>query len=212
MARPSTWWWIPSAHKGVIGIVAGQRMREHGVPTAVCTVLDRMAHGSLRAPEGYDLGALLDLARPFLASGGGHRSAAGMSFELSRLPFVRESMLRGAALQAESLVLPAQELDGDSSEGVPSAAELAALEPFGQGFPEPLVALEGRLRAPCQAFGEGHRKLRLEGQAVDVVWFSGAEAVAGLNPGDFLRVAVSPQDHPRWGRSWLVKAPLRVTP
>jgi len=74
------------AHKGVIGIVAGQRMREHGVPSAVCTVMDRMAHGSLRAPEGYDLCALLELARPFLASGGGHRSAAGISFELSGSP------------------------------------------------------------------------------------------------------------------------------
>ncbi|HJW09799.1 MAG TPA: DHH family phosphoesterase, partial [Holophagaceae bacterium] len=30
----------PTAHKGVIGIVAGQRMRDSGKPTAVCTVLD----------------------------------------------------------------------------------------------------------------------------------------------------------------------------
>jgi len=202
----------PEAHKGVIGIVAGQRMREHGVPAGVCTVLDRMAHGSLRAPEGYDLGALLELARPFLASGGGHRSAAGISFELSRLPFVRESMTRGAALQAQELISPAVELDGESSLGIPAAAELALLEPYGQGFPEPVVALSGKLKSPCRAFGDGHRKFTLEGQDVELVWFNGEQASAELRPGDYLSVAASPQDHPRWGRSWLVKAPLVVAP
>ena len=198
----------PEAHKGVIGIVAGQRMRESGVPTAVCTVLEQVAHGSLRAPEGYDLSALLELARPFLRSGGGHKSAAGISFDLSRLSFVRETMTRGAAQQAQEMVPPAMELDGRSADLVPSAPALRLLEPFGQGFPEPVVGLEGSLRGGMQAFGDGHRKFRLEGQNFDLVWFSGEEATAGLNAGDFLRLAASPQDHPRWGRSWQVKAAL----
>jgi len=202
----------PEAHKGVIGIVAGQRMRESGVPTAVCTVLDQLVMGSLRAPEGYDLGELLELARPFLRSGGGHRAAAGMSFELSRLSFVRESMTRGAAQQALGMISPALELDGQAVELIPSAAELRVLEPFGQGFPEPLLGLAGTLQAPARAFGEGHRKFRFSGQADDLVWFSGEEALADLAAGDSLRVAVSPQDHPRWGRSWLVKAALVPAP
>jgi single-stranded-DNA-specific exonuclease len=196
------------AHKGVIGIVAGHRMRENAVPTAVCTVLDQIAHGSLRAPEGYDLGALLELARPFLRSGGGHKSAAGMSFELSRLPFVREAMARGAALQAKDLVPPAQEVDGQGIDLIPSAADLQLLEPFGQGFPEPIVALEGALATRMQTFGGSHCKFRLQGHPFDLVWFNAEELAAGFAGGDFLRVAVSPLDHPRWGRSWQVKAPL----
>lgn len=198
----------PEAHKGVIGIVAGQRMRESGVPTAVCTVLEQVAHGSLRAPEGYDLSALLELARPFLRSGGGHKSAAGMSFDLSRLSFVRETMTRGASQQAQEMAPPAMELDGRSVDLVPSAPALRLLEPFGQGFPEPVVGLEGSLRGKMQAFGDGHRKFRLEGQDFDLVWFNGEEAMASLDAGDFLRLAASPQDHPRWGRSWQVKAAL----
>ena len=196
------------AHKGVIGIVAGHRMRENAVPAAVCTVLDQVAHGSLRAPEGYDLGALLELARPFLRSGGGHRSAAGMSFDLTRLPFVREAMTRGAAQQARDLVPPAVEVDGRSLDLIPSAVELQTLEPFGQGFPEPVVGLEGSLTTRMQTFGDSHCKFRLQGHAFDLVWFNGEGAAAGLAAGDFLRVAVSPLDHPRWGRSWQVKAPL----
>ncbi len=198
----------PAAHKGVIGIVAGQRMRESGVPTAVCTVLDGVAHGSLRAPAGYDLGALLDLAGPFLLSGGGHRSAAGMSFDPSRLPFVRETLNRGARKQAGELAVPAMDLDGQGVETMPRAEDLQMLEPFGQGFPEPWVAHEGRLLDPPKSFGDGHRKLRLEGLAQDVVWFSGEEETRDLEPGATLRLALAPQDHPRWGRSWNVKAPL----
>ena len=200
----------PEAHKGVIGIAAGQRMRENGVPTAVCNLLDQIAHGSLRAPEGYDLGALLELARPFLRSGGGHKSAAGISFDISRLPFVREAMTRGAAQQAVGMVPAALELDGLTVDLIPSVTDLRVLEPFGQGFPEPVVAIEGLLKARMQAFGEGHRKFRLDGHDFEMVWFNGEDAVAGLAAGDHVRVAASPQDHPRWGRSWQVKAALRA--
>ncbi len=198
----------PEAHKGVIGIVAGQRMRESGVPTAVCTVQDGIAHGSLRAPAGYDLGALLDLASPFLLSGGGHRSAAGMSFEPSRLPFVRETLNRGAREQSLELPVLAMDLDGLGVDGLPEPGELQRLEPFGQGFPEPWVAHAGRLLEPPRSFGDGHRKLRLEGLVQDVVWFSAEEDTRDLEPGANLRLALAPQDHPRWGRSWHVKALL----
>lgn len=196
------------AHKGVLGIVAGQRMRESGVPTAVCTVLEGVAHGSLRAPAGYDLGGLLDLAAPFLLSGGGHRSAAGMSFEPSRLAFIRETLIRGAQRQAEALAMPALELDGRGVEGLPDAAGLLTLEPFGQAFPEPWVAQESRLLETPRTFGDGHRKFRLEGLSQDVVWFSAEEELGDMVPGAPLRLALSPQDHPRWGRSWHVKALL----
>ena len=196
------------AHKGVIGIVASQRMRDTDVPTAVCTVLDGVAHASLRAPGGYDLNALLERARPYLLSGGGHKAAAGMSFELSRLTFVRETLTRGAAEQARARIAPAVELDGHTAELVPSFESLRTLEPFGPGFPEPVVGVEGILASGMQAFGDGHRKFRLGAQNLDMVWFNGDAAASGVSAGDFLRVAASPQDHPRWGRSWRVNAAL----
>jgi single-stranded-DNA-specific exonuclease len=196
------------AHKGVIGIVAGQRMRENGVPTAVCTIVDGVAHGSLRAPEGYDLGALLELAKPFLRSGGGHRAAAGISFEPSRLPFLRETLIRGAADQAMHLAAPAMDLDGLAMDAVPTSAGLNQLEPFGQAFPEPVVAVEGALQGRMQSFGNGHRKLRLEGHPCEFIWFNAEDSEMDLMGQDKLRLAVSPQDHPRWGRSWQVRAML----
>ncbi|MBS1784683.1 MAG: DHH family phosphoesterase [Acidobacteria bacterium] len=194
------------AHKGVIGIVAGQRCRESGKPTAVCTVLDEIAHCSLRAPDGYDLGALLDLARPFLRSGGGHRLAAGMSFEPSRLGFLRQTLLRGAEAQASHLAAPSLPMDGEASD-IPDGHALSRLEPFGQGFPPPLARVEGALLGPPQEFGQGHWRLKMRGLEGGLVWFSGAER-GRLPESGPLRVLAAPDDHPRFGRSWRVEAAL----
>ena len=198
----------PSAHKGVIGIVAGQRMRESGRPTGVCTVLDGVAQCSLRAPEGFDLGELLQLAEPFILSGGGHRAAAGMSFDLAKLPFVRQSLQRGATLQARGLQSPSLPVDGLGAELVPSPLEMDRLEPFGQGFPPALMVMQGALQAAPQTFGEGHVKLRLMGLSEPLTWFSGAESSYGMLKGDPIRMACTVQDQPRWGRSFLVEGPV----
>jgi single-stranded-DNA-specific exonuclease len=192
------------AHKGVLGIVAARRMRDSGLPTGVGTILDGLVHCSLRAPEGYDLTELLALAQPFLRSGGGHRAAAGISFEASRLPFVRQALVRGAEAQSASRVARSVAVDFLGAGDLPSAEELVQMEPFGQGFPEPLALLEGPLEAPSTAFGQGHRKFRLGGIQEGLTWFFGEEQASGLRVGSRIRVAASPQDHPRWGRSWRV--------
>ncbi len=198
----------PEAHKGVIGIVAGSRMRDSGKPTAVCTVLEGVAHCSLRAPEGYDLTSLLEQARPFLQGGGGHRLAAGMTFPLGNLAFIRATLEKGAREQAAQLPATERVLDAWGPAEIPGARALAALEPWGQGFPVPLVGLEGDLQEPVKAFGEGHWKLRLRGVAEPLTWFFGAERSAPLIAGQRLRVAAAPQDQDRWGRSWLVEGRL----
>ncbi|BDU69659.1 hypothetical protein GETHOR_17600 [Geothrix oryzae] len=196
----------PAAHKGVIGIVAGQRMRATGRPAGVCTVIDGVAHCSLRAPEGYDLGELLVLAQPFILSGGGHRAAAGLSFEASRLTFVRQALQRGAAMQAEGRELPPLLLDGAPGE-LPDDADLARLEPFGQGFAPPLARVEGTL-ASSAVFGADHWKLRVAGLSDPLTWFSNHERPAQPRAGERICVAAAPQGSARWGRSWLVDMAL----
>lgn len=196
----------PTAHKGVIGIVAGHRMRASGRPSGVCTVIDGVAHCSLRAPEGYDLGELLVLAQPFILGGGGHRAAAGLSFEAPRLAFVRQALQRGAEAQALALGrgIPSRLLDG-GPEDLPDDLDLARLEPFGQGFAPPLARLEGVL-ASSAVFGADHWKLRLTGLSDPLTWFANQDRPAQPRAGDRLCVAAAPQGSARWGRSWLVDA------
>ena len=196
----------PGAHKGVIGIVAGQRMRESGKPTAVCTVIDDLAHCSLRAPEGYDLGELLELARPFLRSGGGHRLAAGMSFDPAHLGFLKQTLTRGAEAQAAHAMAPAVLVDGSTAD-IPGGAALAQLEPFGQGFPPPVARVEGDVLGAPTVFGDGHWRLKLRGLDGGLTLFFGAERGVIPDSGPLI-VAAAPEDHPRFGRSWRVEATL----
>lgn len=196
----------PTAHKGVIGIVAGHRMRASGRPSGVCTVIDGVAHCSLRAPEGYDLGELLALAQPFILGGGGHRVAAGLSFEAPRLSFVRQVLKRGAAAQAEGRELQPLLLDGDPGD-LPDDEDLPRLEPFGQGFAPPLARLEGVLTSSA-VFGAGHWKLRMAGLPDPLTWFANHERPTQPRAGDRLCVAAAPQGSASWGRSWLVETVL----
>ncbi len=195
----------PDAHKGVVGIVAAQRMRRTGLPTGVGMVIDGIAHCSLRAPEGYDCNALLEAARPFLRSGGGHRAAAGMTFPLKHLSFVRKALVEAALLQADGREASAVLVDVLDVKDLPGLEELLRLEPFGQGFPEPVVLLEGRVHAPVQSFGQGHARIKLAPHAGDVVWFF-ADPDQMPSRGDALACAVCPNDHPRFGRSWRLEA------
>jgi single-stranded-DNA-specific exonuclease len=195
----------PTAHKGVIGIVAGQRMRATGRPAGVGAVVDGIAHCSLRAPEGYDLRPALDLVRPYILAGGGHRYAAGLSFPLGRLGFIRKTLERVAQEQAgaeggRSALL----VDGAGTGLAPSQAELERMEPFGTTFPEPLLVVGGRLAAPVRSFGEGHRKFRLQGESHEFTLFASADAAEDLE-GE-LCLAVAPLDSARWGRSWRVES------
>ncbi|MBK8790426.1 MAG: DHH family phosphoesterase [Holophagaceae bacterium] len=196
----------PVAHKGVIGIVAGHRMRASGRPAGVCTVVDGVAHCSLRAPDGYDLGELLALSQPFILGGGGHRVAAGLSFEAARFPFVQQALQRGAALQAEGRERPTLLLDGGSDD-LPGDGDLARLEPFGQGFAPPLGRLEGTVTSSA-VFSADHWKLRLTGLADPLTWFANHERPSQPRVGERLCVAAAPQGSARWGRSWLVDSVL----
>ena len=196
----------PTAHKGVIGIVAGHRMRATGRPAGVCTVVDGVGQGSLRAPEGYDLTVLLERAQPFLLGGGGHRAAAGLSFEAARFPFVRQALQLGAADQAQGLEVSPLLLDGSPGE-LPEGAALAKLEPYGQGFPPILAYLEGRLQA-VTPFGAEHWRLRLEGVSASLTWFDHPDRPPQPHPGESLRVVAAPQWSERWGSSWLVDSVL----
>ncbi|BDU73053.1 single-stranded-DNA-specific exonuclease RecJ [Mesoterricola silvestris] len=194
----------PTAHKGVIGIVAGHRMRATQRPSAVCTVLDGVAHCSVRAPETYDLRPLLELAGPYLTTGGGHRYAAGMTFPLRNLAFVKATLNKGAQEQSVDAPDAALVVDGAGTRLAPPRAELERLEPFGQGFPEPVLLVEGRLAGQPRTFGAGYRKFRMEGESEEFTLF--ADEPRSLEGS--LCLAVAPQDHPRWGRSWRVDGPV----
>ena len=147
-----------SWHSGVCGIVASRIVEKYGVPVAVAVD----GHGSVRAPEGYDVHAALTECACLLDRFGGHKAAGGFTvregkFEDFRSAFkmvcaaqcaksgiVRE---RGLVREPELWISP-----GDLTMELHEA--LSVMEPFGEGNPEPVFGIRGILFSDVRLMGE----------------------------------------------------------
>src|SRR2546427_1639470 len=131
-------------HRGVIGIVASKLVDAFHRPAIVLSVEDGVAHGSCRSISKFDmLGALERCAHLFIRFGG-HRQAAGVTLDASR---VKELRAAGNAVADETLgpddLMPRLRIDGDLTfRGITGdvAYGVAALAPFGAGNPRPVFA------------------------------------------------------------------------
>ena len=131
-------------HRGVIGIVASKLVDAFHRPAIVLSVEDGIAHGSCRSIPAFDmLGALERCAHLFMRFGG-HRQAAGLTLDASRIRALRAAV---NAVADETLgpddLMPRLRIDGDLSfRGITGdvASGVALLAPFGAGNPRPVFA------------------------------------------------------------------------
>ncbi|MEW6321796.1 MAG: single-stranded-DNA-specific exonuclease RecJ [Acidobacteriota bacterium] len=128
-------------HRGVIGIVASKIVDAYYRPAIVLSIDNGIAHGSCRSIPGFDMLAALESVAPLLLRFGGHKQAAGLQIETSRIREFRQSLAdyADARLGPDDL-RPRLWLDAPLA--FPRidqrlAAELAQLAPFGAGNPRP---------------------------------------------------------------------------
>ncbi|MEX2244647.1 MAG: single-stranded-DNA-specific exonuclease RecJ [Fimbriimonadaceae bacterium] len=155
-------------HPGIIGIVAGKLVEAYGRPAFVISIgEDGSARGSARSIPGFHLGEALDAAREHLDAGGGHEMAAGFSLDAEGVGrFAGAIREHAAAVLKPEDFLPHFLLDAfvSGAEAGPEAiAALSALEPFGQGNPEPLFATMGaRLLDVVPTSNPDHARVSIE--------------------------------------------------
>jgi len=134
-------------HRGVIGIVASKLVDAFHRPAIVLSVDGDVAHGSCRSIPEFDmLGALERCAGLFIRFGG-HKQAAGLTMEASRVKELRRAVndVADETLGPDDL-MPRLRIDGDLTfRGITGgvAAGVAALAPFGAGNPRPVFAARG---------------------------------------------------------------------
>ena len=128
-------------HRGVIGIVASKLVDAFYRPAIVLSIEDGVAHGSCRSITGFDMLACLESCAPLMTRFGGHKAAAGLQIDASRIKEFRQAVNNHAdgCLGPDDL-RPSLWLDGplalnDISDQVMS--EFARLAPFGPGNPRP---------------------------------------------------------------------------
>jgi single-stranded-DNA-specific exonuclease len=154
-------------HPGVIGIVASRVVEETCRPVVMIALEGEQGKGSGRSIPAFDLHGGLWECRDLFLRFGGHRSAAGLTIERSRLEEFEQrfDQVAHSRLTVEDL-MPEVRVDvvvSLATLGRDMEALLRHFEPHGLGNPTPVFAMtDARLAATPRIVGEGHLKLWLE--------------------------------------------------
>ncbi len=183
-------------HAGVIGIVASRVVERTGRPAFMIAVQDGVGKGSGRSIPRFDLHSALQACDDLLVKHGGHRAAAGLTIDPTRIPefAVRFNAIARERLTAEDLVpelrtdleLPLE----DADEGFERA--MRHMEPFGVGNPGPVLVARGvQLAGAVRRIGTDGVKvaLRTARGPLDAVGWGLAPRAGELAPGGTLDIA-----------------------
>ncbi len=197
--------WSADWHKGVVGVAAGRVAKDFHRPVVLLAVEGESATGSGRSLPGIELHGFLSSWKERMTRFGGHAQAVGLTAEVAHLEELRREWEEaGAAWPAELLArryeyelhLAPWEVSGAL------LAQLAALEPFGQGNARPLVRTGPlRLQGEPRLFGKGHLSARARGEdgaAVELVGWRWQERLGNLR-GSFEVLACVESDAWRGG-------------
>ncbi|ESR23312.1 single-stranded-DNA-specific exonuclease RecJ [Lutibaculum baratangense] len=175
-------------HPGVLGLVA-TRVKDRFRRPAFAVAFDGSGQGtgSGRSVPGVDLGAIVRaaVAEGLLVKGGGHGMAAGVTLRRDRLEEFRSF---ADARAAEGLAAGAS---GDLEVDAPITAAAASVEairrleaagPYGQGSPDPVVALPAHRLSFAEATEHGHVRCQLtspDGTRLKAIAFRAMEGDLG---------------------------------
>jgi single-stranded-DNA-specific exonuclease len=178
-------------HPGVIGIVASRIVEKYYRPTIMITVVDGIGKGSARSISNFNIYQAIKDCSHLLSGFGGHKYAAGLTIEESKIPEFRECFKEAAAkqVQPEDLV-PHLRIDGEISlnEFTPRFIRLLKLlGPFGPMNMRP-VFMSKNLKVvgtPC-IVGQNHLKLKVEQEGIvfDVIGFNMGDHLDRLEAND----------------------------
>ncbi len=134
-------------HRGVIGIVASKLVDAFHRPAIVLSIDGGVAHGSCRSIPRFDLLSALERCAHLFVRFGGHKQAAGLTMDATRIKEFRRAVndVADETLGPEDL-MPSLRIDADLMfRGITGsvAAGVAALAPFGTGNPRPVFAARG---------------------------------------------------------------------
>ncbi|MFP5286116.1 MAG: single-stranded-DNA-specific exonuclease RecJ, partial [Thermoanaerobaculia bacterium] len=159
--------WCPEWHTGVVGVAAGRIAKELHRPTLLLAVEGPLATGSGRSVPGLELHRFLSAWKDRMERFGGHAQAVGLTVRLDRLDDLRREWEEAGRGWPGSILQGRHEYElhlEPRQISLRLLADLARLEPYGQGNPRPLVRTGPlRLDGAPRAFGGGHLSARTRG-------------------------------------------------
>jgi len=132
--------------RGIVGLISGRLTDRHYRPSFVYQIEDGHARGSCRSIPEMNIVEILKACSSHLKEYGGHKGAAGFSFETKKSTHLKTCLIRETkkALKGKKLI-PVIGVDlalkfSQVTLGLKKTFE--ELEPFGQGNPEPVFLIE----------------------------------------------------------------------
>ncbi|HKQ08288.1 MAG TPA: single-stranded-DNA-specific exonuclease RecJ [Blastocatellia bacterium] len=183
-------------HRGVIGIVASKVVEHLHRPAIVISIENGVGHGSGRSIEAFHLLDGLESCGELFERFGGHAHAAGLAIAADRIDELRRRLNDHAAgvLNDEALV-PIVETDYTlplKQASLETLAELARLEPFGPGNPQPIFEAHGAqiVQSP-RVLKEKHLKFRVQQASrwLDCLWWGAGHRAQDVFLGDRVSLA-----------------------
>lgn len=203
-------------HEGLVGLMAGNLVKEYYRPAFVARIMDGEAKGSARSIPGFHLADALNRVGHLLNSHGGHELAAGFSMDIENFDEFKRLLLEDAAkVLSPELLVRTLTIDAETTireTNLDSLAQLARLEPYGQANPEPLFLARGvKLSHTMPMKDPSHvRAVLSDGRKniVTGVGFGIAPLFEGISPGDTVSVVFTTEIDTYGGKEsakWMIK-------
>jgi single-stranded-DNA-specific exonuclease len=172
----------PEWPHGLVGIIASRIQQElHYGPTIVFSIDDKtgLARGSARSIPGFDIYSALKSCKPLLLKWGGHKMAAGMTFEQRSLGAFSKRFEEVANTYPAQIFIPRRKVDVEIDLDLVSPqlfSTLQKLEPHGPGNPLPTFAARNIQVTVRKLFGRERKHLRLNlNNRVDGIFWRGEQ-------------------------------------
>lgn len=134
-------------HKGVIGIVASRCIEKYYRPTIILTESNNKITGSARSVHGFDLYSAILECSDLLEKFGGHKYAAGLTLDVSKLEQFQERFERVVSSTiTEAMLTPVVDIDTEIHFDAITPKFLNILRqiaPFGPENPRPVFEAKG---------------------------------------------------------------------
>lgn len=170
--------WGEGWHEGVIGIVASRLARMYKRPAIVFSIDGQRAKGSARSVGKFDILALISSCESFVSSFGGHKGAAGLVAEPSKLVQLKTA-LNQACTNVDFNQISHDDLLGDIKADCVDNELMDIIDsfaPYGSKNPKPVFALRCALVVSVNTLGSEGLHLRLvlraDNRCFEAVYFN----------------------------------------
>ena len=154
-------------NEGVIGIVASKISGKYYRPAIILNIdtETRIAKGSARSIEGYNIYRALALVDKILLNFGGHPMAAGLSIKEEDIPLLREKLNKLAdEWLTDDDLMPIEKIEtvcNLNDINIELINQIEKMQPFGIGNPSPKFLIEKAQVLDIRAIGNNNQHLKI---------------------------------------------------